>query len=145
MPACLRFTMFPPGGPPMTFAAPEDSFRDSIGDTNMPSDELFVVKAPFTSEADDMPTIAMEAARIAAERRETEGNMAIMYYWTIGQFVNVSERGTVAQKDPSPLTVDELRYVHDAIAQHPAYVQQRLLSLASDGTPVDYPPTGVQT
>lgn len=139
MPTCLRFTIFAPGGPPVTMAASEDSFRDSIGDTELKTDEVFIIKEPFECDSEDIAVIAFVAGGIAAERRDTEANMAIMYYWTIGQFVNVSEHGTVAQKDPSPLTVDELRYVHDAIAQHTAYAHQRLLSIASDGTTVAYP------
>lgn len=141
----IRFTMFPPGGPPMTIAAMEDSFKDSVGDTQLPSEgPMFVIKDVFQVEVEDgedpLPRATATAMIRSEERFERESNMAVMYHWTIGYSLRqAAEGGSIVQTERSPLTVDELRYCHEQIALHPTYRDQKLCSLAEDGTLVNYP------
>jgi hypothetical protein len=140
MTTAIRFTVFVPGGPPVTAVAPEESFRDSVGDTQLPSSEgSFIVKDVFETDTDDIQAITLEGARRADERRPREANMAIMYHWTAHQLARVTAGGICAQTERSPLSVDELRYCHEQIALHPNYDRHRLSSIAEDGTVVNYP------
>ena len=66
--------------------------------------------------------------------------MAIMYHFIAAQRFGLTGPGSVIlQTERSPLTVDELRYVHEQLALHPAYNGQKFASLAEDGTLVNYP------
>lgn len=143
MPTAIRFTAFPPGGPPMTVIATEESFRDSVGDTNLPSgDGVFVIRDVFDypGEEESLARATFTGTERAHERLEREANMAIMYHWTVAQsFRACKDGGTIAQTQRSPLTADELRYCHEQLALHPDYKDYRFVSLAEDGAVVTYP------
>lgn len=131
----IRVTMFPPPGGsiqgPITMIARESDLGGEIG----PEDaRFFDVRDEFEipEGASEIEVVLMGAAR-ASRAEETEGHMATAFYWW-SRMIQVAR--LVWSDRPAPLKTEDVVYVFQRVAKHPAYVSQTVQAFDINGISV---------
>lgn len=98
---------------------------------DMPIDDHLITYDEFEMEGEPTIEEATEAARLRIRERDlTERQMAVMYFYDVAQLPGV--RGVMFMDKPSPLSVEDLRTVLEAVARHPVYEGQVRLAISND-------------
>jgi hypothetical protein len=135
MKTAARFTLWPPNGPPVTFAVFNEALAMPPAEMDFPEDtfDIFETNAPGELE------LAIESSDRAKERAQDEMNMSILYYWSLMHFEILAHGGTLAGNQPSPLSAEQIRLVQGRLGKHSTYRAYTLVTFDRGGQAITYP------
>lgn len=98
--------------------------------------EMLSIDDIFELESEDVAYGTMVAGRRALIEKDTERNMAILYYWLVGHMALVKDGGVLGTSKPAPLSTDAVRLVFRQLMEHPHYKGFTLQATSNDGTQI---------
>ncbi len=129
----LRITIFPR---PVRGSTPVTTVIRDI-DVNEPLEwirnrtEVVDHRVLVLSDVFDLPDgTSIVEATLSAERRirkDTERHMATLFHWDAMSLEISSPTGVISSTMPAPLDEDDVRYVLEVLAKHPAYRGQAVV------------------
>lgn len=126
-----------PSDPPLSTVLSEAEAVDTLESARVRilQPGALVIHDIFESDGDLGQAVA-EAMERQRSNQQQESHQALLYHWTILQWVRTSERGMVLMDQPAPLSREEICVVFDQLAQHPDYGHRTVVTPDRNGVPV---------
>jgi hypothetical protein len=148
----LRMTYWSPDLKPTVAVTRDSDLSDSLESVRnrmfREGAGMFLTWDIFEVEGDmDIREATMEAGkRTQGEVGIREGHMAMLYAYNLyhPNFNLVKRGGTIAQDQPSPLSVEEITFVFEQIAKHPKFKEKpvNMMAISEDFKIVQLSPDG---
>lgn len=102
----------------------------------------FVVYDIFESEHDDIASVTIEAGHRQARGGEQEAHQAMLFYWVVLKWGDVSPPGALIMDKPAPLSREAYEYALAQLALHPDKPPISIIGVSNDGHGLILDPKG---